>query len=194
MEDEGSKDTCLMDAIDIAVKLLEKDTIIEEVHKLPPEQFLLVMQTPQQQKWLTTYGSVVTCMDAIYKTNRYAFPCFFLVVKTSIGIGRVVATIIPQFETTDLIAEGLRILKSWCPSWAPKFFMTDKSSAELEAIGTALPSTIRFICDFHRSQAIDRWVNKGAHDVPPDQKKCVTDKLKNLAYVTTGEYYYSCGV
>ena len=36
------------------------------------------------------------------KTLRYGFPCFFLVVKTSIGVGRVVATIIPQFETEEL--------------------------------------------------------------------------------------------
>ncbi len=149
-------DNSLMDAIQTAVKQLEQDTLIQESSlELPSEQFLLVIQTPQQKKWLSTYGSVITCMDAIYKTN---IPCFFLVVKTSIGKGRVVATIIPQFETTDLIAEGLRILRSWCPSWTPKFFMTDKSSAELEAIGTIFPSTIRFICDFHRSQAIDRKV------------------------------------
>lgn len=103
MKEVDSNDNSLMDAIQTAVKQLEQDTLIQESShdELPPEQFLLVVQTPQQQKWLNTYGSIVTCMDAIYKTNRYAFPCFFLVVKTSIGKGRVVATITPQFETTD---------------------------------------------------------------------------------------------
>jgi len=81
---------------------------------------------------------------------------FFLVVKTSISIRRVVGAIIPQFETTDMIHKGLETLQAWNPSWNPKFFMTHKSSAELEAIGL---TCIHFICDFHRSQAFDRWVN-----------------------------------
>ena len=70
-------------------------------------------------------------MDAVYKTLRYGFPCFFLVIKTSIGIGRVVGTIIPQFETEELIAKGLSVIKSWNRSWSPKYFMTDKSAQEL---------------------------------------------------------------
>ena len=178
-----------MDEIQTAVRQLEKTSLIDNSSpELAPQQFLLVVQTPQQQKWLKSYGNIVTCMDAIYKMNRYAFPCFFLVVKTSIGKGGVVGTIIPQFETTNLIAKGLNILKLWNPSWGPKFFMTDKSAAELEEIGSALSSTIRFICDFHRSQAVERWVNKGVHQVSPDQKKVVIDNFKTLAYVTTGQF------
>lgn len=188
MNSTDSNGQGLMDAIETAIKQLEKDSIFDSSRDFGTDQFLLVIQTPQQQKWLRTYGSIVTCMDAIYKTNRYAFPCFFLVVKTSIGKGRVVGTMIPQFETTELITRGLQIIKSWNPSWNPKFFMTDKSPAELEAIGTVLPSTIRFICDFHRSQAMDRWVNKGAHQVSPDQKHIVIDNFKKLAYITAGQY------
>lgn len=93
-----------MSQIEEAVNTMEDDLLLEACSsEVTSQPFLLVIQTPQQQKWLTTYGNVVTCMDAIYKTNRYAFPCFFLVVKTSIGIGRVVGTILPQFETADLI-------------------------------------------------------------------------------------------
>lgn len=95
------------------------------------ESFLLVYQTKLQSDWLQRFGNVITCMDAVYKTLRYGFPCFFLVVKTSIGIGRVVATVIPQFETEELIGEGLRVIKSWNPLWSPKYFMTDKSAQEL---------------------------------------------------------------
>jgi len=64
---------------------------------------------------------------------RYGFPWYFLVVKTSIGIGRVVGTI-PQYETEELIAEGLKIIKQWNPQWSPRFFMTGKSSQELGMI------------------------------------------------------------
>ena len=70
-------------------------------------------------------------MDATYKTLRYGFPCFFLLVKTAIQIGRVVGTIIPQYETEEQIQEGLEKLKEWNPGWSPQFSMTDKSAQEL---------------------------------------------------------------
>ena len=53
------------------------------------------------------------------------------------------STIIPQFETTCLIAEGLRILSSWNPNWNPQYFMTDKSFVEVEAIAEIFPTCIR---------------------------------------------------
>ena len=106
----------LKQQIQIAVNALESDLLIEDTSiDVKSQSFLLVIQTLQQQKWLNTYGNVVTCIDAIYKTNKYAFPCFFVVVKTSIGTGRVVGTIIPQFETTEMICEGLKTLKAWNP-------------------------------------------------------------------------------
>ena len=95
------------------------------------QSFLLVLQTKQQSKRLQQYGNTITCMDATYKTLRYGFPCFFLVVKTALGIGRVVGTIIPQYETEEFIQEGLQKLKEWNPGWSPQFFMTDKSAQEL---------------------------------------------------------------
>ena len=50
-------------------------------------------------------------MDAIYRTTKYGFPCFFLTVKTSLGIGRVVGNIIADI----MLTEGLQILKQWNP-------------------------------------------------------------------------------
>ena len=61
----------------------------------------------------------------------YGFPCF---LKTSLGIGQVVATIVTQDETEALITEKLKILKQWNPKWSPSYFMTDKSNIELGAI------------------------------------------------------------
>ncbi|XP_065891799.1 uncharacterized protein [Dysidea avara] len=180
----------LMGQIDEAVGTLEGDSLLESSSpEVSSQPFLLVFQTPQQQKWLIMYGNVVTCMDAIYKTNRYAFPCFFLVVKTSIGVGIVVGTIIPQFETADLISEGIKILKFWNPQWMPQYFMTDKSAAELEAIRIVFPSCMRFVCDFHRSQAFDRWVNKSCHEVPNQSKKTVINCFKKLAYTSTDKKF-----
>ena len=39
-------------------------------------------------------GYVITLMDSIYCTIKYGFSWFFVTVKTSIGSGGVVATII----------------------------------------------------------------------------------------------------
>lgn len=51
------------------------------------------------------YGNTITMMDGIYRTTKYGFPCFFVTVKTSLGLGRVVATIITQDETEDQLTE-----------------------------------------------------------------------------------------
>jgi len=82
--------------------------------------FLLVLQTKAQKDLMSKYGNDVTLMDGIYRTTKYGFPCIFLTVKTSIGSGMVVATIIPQYENEALLAEGLTILKQW----NPLFFVT----------------------------------------------------------------------
>ena len=110
-------------------------------------------------------------------------------VKTSIGIGMVVATIIPQHENEDVIAEGLAILKQWNPGWLPKYSMTDKSTVELNAIDKVFPSITHLLCDFHRAQAWERWVSKGTNDVLQQNKSVVLGFLKKLAYVPTGKSF-----
>ena len=68
--------------------------------------------------------------------------------------------------------------------------MTDKSSVELGALGQVHPNAIRLLCDFHRSQAWERWVNKNANDVSPEDRDTVLSYLKDLAYAVTGMYTY----
>ena len=150
------------------------------------DSFLLVMQTQHQQTLLRKYGNMVTLMDGVYRTTKYGFPCFFLVVKTSLGMGRVVGTIIPQQENEILLAEGLKIIKEWNPDWSPLYTMTDKSSVELGAIGQVHPKAIRLLCDFHRSQAWERWVNKNSNGVSPHDRETVLGYLKELSYAKTG--------
>ena len=101
---------------------------------------------------------------------------FLVVVKTSLGIGQVVAT-----ETTELITEGLKVLKLWNPAWNP-----DKSAQELEAIQIIHPTTVRYICDFHRAQAIERWVAKASNGVNSEERRKITGDLKALAYTCSG--------
>ena len=65
---------------------------------------------------------------------------------------------------------------------------TDKSSVELGAIGSLFLSYFRLLCDFHRSQAWERWVNKG---VSHSDKETVLRYLKDFAYAITGTLYHS---
>lgn len=168
---------------------MDKNSVVTASHS--DATFLLVLQTKTQQELLNKYGNNITLMDAIYRTTKYGFPCIFLTVKTSIGSGRVVATIIPQHESEDLLIEGLNILKQWNPLWCPKFTMTDKSAVELGAIGQVFPSTIRLLCDFHRNQAWERWVSKNSNDVLPLDRDVVLAHLKKLAYALTGMHSYA---
>ena len=124
MHDTYRHSELVKEADDAVSKAFVPDADQEEISFNEEQLFLLVLQTRQQSKWLQQYGNTITCMDATYKTLRYGFPCFF-------GIGRVVGTIIPQYETEELIREGLMKLAEWNPSWCPQFFMTDKSTQEL---------------------------------------------------------------
>ncbi len=97
------------------------------------------------------------------------------------------ATIIPQYETEDLLSEGLCILKEWNSQWTPQFFMTDKSSVELGAIANVFPGCIPLLCDFHRAQAWERWVNSQPMDCHP-KTDMVLSYLKNLAYALRSKF------
>lgn len=80
-------------------------------------------------------------LDATYRTTRYALPLFLLAVKTNVDY-QVVASFIVQHETADPIAETLNILKDWNPSWNPKFFMTDLSEQEINAVEEVFPGNV----------------------------------------------------
>ena len=64
-------------------------------------------------------------------------------MKTALSLGRVVGTIIPQFETSQLCAKALFILSKWNLDWKPQYIMTDRSFVELEAIAEIFPTCIR---------------------------------------------------
>ena len=128
-------------------------------------------------------------MHGCYTQNIEVWFSLFLVVRTSIGIGRVVGTIIPQYENEELITEGLSILTQWNPDWKPRFFMMDKSSVELGPVAAIHPQCFRLLCDFHRAQAVEMWVNKGTNGVHPTDKALVTEAFRRLAYATTGKLW-----
>ena len=65
----------------------------------------------------------------------------------------VIAEFIVQAETSELISEALNVLKSWNPGWDPKYFMSDYSEAEHDALEHSFPGVKVYLCDFHREQS-----------------------------------------
>ena len=76
----------------------------------------------RQQDLLTQYGNTITLMDATYKTTRYELPLFFITVRTNVGYS-VVAEFVIQHEKTEDISEALNLLKTWNPTWCPKYVL-----------------------------------------------------------------------
>lgn len=105
----------------------------DEANKL-----LFVHQSKWQRRLLQRYGNEMCLLDATYKTTRYALPLFFLVVHTNVDY-QVVGSFVIQNETSNCIAEALRILQRETKGWEPKFFMTDNSEQEITAIESVFP-------------------------------------------------------
>ena len=150
------------------------------------ETFLFVHQEPWQQRLLERYGSELVLMDATYKTTMYAIPLFFICVHTNVGY-TVVAEFMCQTEDQASISEALAIIRKWNPSWDPSYFMVDYSGAEIGAIEERFPSSVVYICDFHRIQALQRWARAKKNDLSSAEQEMFVSYMQNIAYARTEE-------
>lgn len=152
------------------------------------ESLLWVHQEPWQQDLMIKYGNVISLMDATYKTTRYNYdlPLFFVSVRTNSGYC-VVAEFIAQSESVEHINEALETLKLWNPKWAPKFFMTDFSEAEIGALESSFPGTVVYLCDFHREQAWERWVKERKHELSDEDGEVLLDLLRTCAWAPSAD-------
>lgn len=138
-------------------------------------------QEEWQRKLLLRYGGDLVLMDATYKTTKYAIPLFFVCVHGNTGY-IVIAEFLCQNEDSVSIEEALRILKTWNPSWNPKYFMVDCSLAEIDAIEKSFPNISVYICDFHRIQAWQRWSKNAKNGLSPADQKEFFRLMQQLAY------------
>ena len=141
---------------------------------------MFVHQEEWQRRLLLRYGSDLVLMDATYKTTKYAIPLFFVCVHTNVGY-KVVAEFLCQNEDNECIAEALHIIKSWNPTWKPKYFMVDYSMAEINAIESEFPDVAVYICDFHREQAWQRWVKAGKNGLTVGEQKMFLELMQAIA-------------
>ena len=63
------------------------------------------------------------------------------------------------------MTKALGIIKEWNPDVIPKYAMVDFDSGEILSLEKIFPSILVFLCDFHREQAWNRWVNKRTNNV-----------------------------
>lgn len=145
-------------------------------------------QEEWQRKLLLRYGGDLVLMDATYKTTKYAIPLFFVCVHGNTGY-IVIAEFLCQNEDSVSIEEALRILKTWNPSWNPKYFMVDCSLAEIDAIEKSFPNISVYICDFHRIQAWQRWSKNAKNGLSPADQKEFLRLMQQLAYAKTTTHY-----
>ena len=144
------------------------------------QKFLFVHQEVWQQRLLKRYGSELVLLDATYKTTKYALPLFFLCVHTNVGY-KVVAEFICENEDAESIAEALQIIKGWNTEWNPSYFMVDYSTAEINAIEKEFPTTLVYICYFHRNKAWNRWVRSGKSGLDSKQQEILLAILQRIA-------------
>lgn len=165
------------------------------------QTLLWIHQEKWQQDLLVKYGNTITLIDATYKTTKYEVPLFFLSVKTNVGY-IVVAEFVISSESAEEIGEAISILKEWNPEWNPAFFMSDYSEAEFLAVQQVFPSTISYICDFHREQAWERWTKNHKHGLTSEEGEKVLDLLRDCAHAPipsqdeklSVDYYYQCAL
>ena len=149
------------------------------------QTMLYVHQEKWQQELLQKYGKTIAMIDATYKTTRYDLALFFICVRTNVGY-MVVAEFITQSETAEHILEALLILKSWNQDWQPKFFMSDYSEVEHDALEQAFPGIKVFLCDFHREQCWERWVRDTKHGLTKEEGQQLLGYLRECAVAEPG--------
>lgn len=143
-------------------------------------KFMFDHQEEWQQRLLLRYGSDLVLMDATYKTTKYAIPLFFICVHTNVGY-KVVPEFLCQNEDKECIAEALIIIHGWNPTWRPKCFMVDYSTAEINAIESVFQEFAVYICDFHREQAWQRWVKAGKNGLTMAELKMFLEFMQAIA-------------
>ena len=94
---------------------------------------LFIYQEEYQRNLLQRYGNELSLLDPAYRRASYLLPLYLLLVRTNLDY-QVAAVFIMETEGKEEIMEALNILKDWNPEWSPKFFMTDYSNDEIDAV------------------------------------------------------------
>ena len=73
--------------------------------------------------------------------------------------------IVLQEESTERITRALNTIKIWNPEVLPKYAFVDFDERKIVSLEPIYPNIEVYLCDFHREQAWNRWVNKAENGV-----------------------------
>ena len=81
----------------------------------------------------------LTLIDSTHKTNKYDWRLFTLYIRDGYGCWDVGAHFFVSKEDGDTVAEAIKIVRSKCQYWMPRYILMDQSNVEANAINKAFP-------------------------------------------------------
>ncbi|GBN17198.1 hypothetical protein AVEN_87582-1 [Araneus ventricosus] len=101
-----------------------------------------------------------------------------------------IAIIITKGETENSYTVGFNLLKetlktSFNGKGHPSIFLTDKSSAEINALKNVWPQSTNLLCIFHVAQAVWRWLWEAKNSIPKDHRQVLMHIFQKIMYASS---------
>jgi hypothetical protein len=129
----------------------------------------LVFGLPKRLETLTRRGYFVM-MDSTHNTNYLGWFLYTLMARDECGIWIPTAHILTAREDSDIVAEGLRVVKRWCGRWLLRYMLTDDSAGEQCAVQKAFRGLIdgeleptHLLCRVHSERTLNRTLAGDKH-------------------------------
>lgn len=112
----------------------------------------------------------LTIMDSTHETNWLGWFLYTMSVRDGTGCWRPCGHLLAEFEDSDILAAGMKVLKQWAEGvtsdlqgWRLRYMITDDSAAEQRAVQLAFPGlhagervVTHLLCTFHSEQTLKR--------------------------------------
>lgn len=128
-----------------------------ECPSLKKDDFILVIQTPNQKKLLQKFGSNIICMDDTHGTNSYHFSLITVLVVDEFGEGCPVAWCLCNRTDMYILIDFLMAVKENIGSITPRWVMTDDAEQYYKAwVAVFGLGPHKLLCTWHVDRA---WRN-----------------------------------
>jgi hypothetical protein len=147
-----------------AISFLENRGYMVERYEIPDlSTYGFVFMHPNHLKNLERHGWL-SLIDSTHKTNRYDCRLFTLYIRNSYGCWDVGAHFFVSNEDSETVAKGLKAIRRFAHRWNPRYFLSDQSNIESNAIKMAFPGLKNgeqeceiFFCTVH---VMRTWMSK----------------------------------
>ena len=145
---------------------------------LDKSTFALIIQTRYQRECWVKHGGRFSGIDATHNMTHYEnMSLFTLLVRDQWGHGMLAAWMVSSNGTEDTIGFFLQSIRVQNPTVIPKYFMSDKDHAQMNAIKRRYPESAILLCWWH---VLHAWQQHFVITVHPE----VWDLLKKWVRMT----------